>query len=79
MSRARSVPAFIVANSAPWMNGTATAKARNESVGKPSSWVDGLRPAALTATSIVGKRSGGTTYAGWRSVRVRLRRARLNT
>ena len=35
MSRARSVPAFIVANSAPWMNGTATAKARNESVGKP--------------------------------------------
>ena len=44
MSRARSVPAFIVANKAPWMNGTATAKARNESVGKPSSAVDGFRP-----------------------------------
>ena len=41
MSRARSVPAFIVANSAPWMNGTAIAKARNESVGKPGSMVDG--------------------------------------
>ena len=61
MSRARSVPAFIVANSAPWMNGTATAKARNESVGKPWSSVDGLRPAALTATSSVGKSSGGMT------------------
>ena len=35
MSRARSVPAFIVANSAPWMNGTASAKATNEFVGKP--------------------------------------------
>ena len=44
MSRARSVPAFIVANSAPWMNGTASAKARNESVGKPGSRVDGSRP-----------------------------------
>ena len=30
MSRARSVPAFIVENSAPWMKGTAIAKARNE-------------------------------------------------
>src|SRR5213080_356942 len=37
MSRARSVPAFIVANSAPWMNGTARAKATNEVVGKPGS------------------------------------------
>ena len=37
MSRARSVPAFIVEKSAPWMNGTASAKARNESVGKPGS------------------------------------------
>ena len=35
MSRARSVPAFIVEKSAPWMNGTASAKARKESVGKP--------------------------------------------
>jgi hypothetical protein len=40
MSRARSVPAFIVEKSAPWMNGTARAKARNESVGKPGRWVD---------------------------------------
>ena len=37
MSRARSVPAFIVENSAPWMNGTASAKAKKESVGKPGS------------------------------------------
>ena len=27
ISRARSVPAFIVANSAPWMKGTASANA----------------------------------------------------
>ena len=37
MSRARSVPAFIVANSAPCMNGTASAKATKRSVGKPGS------------------------------------------
>ena len=47
MSRARSVPAFIVANSAPWMNGTARAKARNESVGKPGSSVEGSSPAGV--------------------------------
>ena len=72
MSRARSVPAFIVENSAPWMNGTAIAKARNELVGKPCSMVEGRRPAAFTVTSSVGKISGGITYAGWRSVRVML-------
>ena len=37
MSRARSVPAFIVEKSAPWMNGTASAKARNDVDGKPGS------------------------------------------
>ena len=61
MSRARSVPAFIVENSAPWMKGTAIAKARNEFVGKPWRAVDGRRPAAFTATSSVGKTSGGMT------------------
>ena len=59
MSRARSVPAFIVENSAPWMNGTASAKARNESVGNPGSSVDALRPPALTSISATGKTSGG--------------------
>src|SRR5438046_2467945 len=34
MSRARSVPAFMVAKSAPWMNGTASANATNEVVGE---------------------------------------------
>ena len=47
MSRARSVPAFIVANSAPWMNGTASAKARKECVGKPGSFVAALQPAGV--------------------------------
>ena len=79
MSRARSVPAFIVANSAPWTNGTATAKARNESVGKPGSTVEGLRPAAFTATSRVGKMSGGMNEAGCLAVRTMLRRAMLPT
>ena len=51
MSRARSVPAFMVEKSAPWMNGTASAKARKESVGKPGSSVDALRPPELTSRS----------------------------
>ena len=64
MSRARSVPAFIVENSAPWMNGTASANARKESVGKPGSSVDGRRPAAFTSISATGKISGGIALAG---------------
>ena len=64
MSRARSVPAFIVANRAPWMNGTASAKATNELVGKPGSRVSALRPPELTASSSSGKTSGATTFAG---------------
>ena len=64
MSRARSVPAFIVAKSAPWMNGTASAKARNESVGKPGSAVDALRPPVFTSRSRIGKTSGNTIAAG---------------
>ena len=64
MSRARSVPAFIVAKRAPWMNGTASAKARNESVGKPGSIVDGSSPAAFTSMSATGKTSGGIAIAG---------------
>ena len=39
----RSVPAFIVEKSAPWMNGTASAKARNDVVGKPGRSVDERR------------------------------------
>ena len=66
MSRARSVPAFIVANSAPWMNGTARAKARNESVGKPGSSVAALRPPEFTASEQESGRSaaGRTRPAG---------------
>jgi hypothetical protein len=37
------------------------AKARNEFVGKPWSAVEGFRTAAFTATSSVGKISGGMT------------------
>ena len=66
MSRARSVPAFIVEKSAPWMNGTASANARNESVGKPGSSVDERSPPAFTSMSATGKTSGGMTLAGWR-------------
>ena len=40
MSFARSVPAFIVEKSAPWMKGTASANATKESVGKPGSFVE---------------------------------------
>src|SRR5262245_38963556 len=75
MSRARSVPAFIVAKSAPWMNGTASAKARNESVGKPGSSVDAVRPPALTSSSRIGKTSGKMIAAGCRNVRRTERRA----
>ena len=64
MSRARSVPAFIVENSAPWMNGTASANARNESVGKPGSSVEACRPAAFTVMSAIGKTSGGDHARG---------------
>ena len=63
-SRAISVPAFIVENSAPWMNGTASAKARKESVGNPGSCVDARSPPAFTAMSATGKISGGMMLAG---------------
>ena len=46
------------------MNGTASAKARNESVGKPGRLVEALSPAAFTAMSAIGKMSGGSTLAG---------------
>jgi hypothetical protein len=46
------------------MNGTASAKARNDSVGKPESAVDDWSPAAFTAISATGKISGGMTLAG---------------
>ena len=59
-----SVPAFIVEKSAPWMNGTASANARNESVGKPGRFVDARRPPAFTAMSATGKISGGMMLAG---------------
>ncbi len=75
MSRARSVPAFIVAKSAPWMNGKARKKARNESDGKPGSCVAALRPAEVTASRAIGKTNGKTTFAGWRTVRMTDRRA----
>jgi hypothetical protein len=75
MSRARSVPAFIVAKSAPWMNEKARKKARNESVGKPSMRVAGLSPAEVTASSPSGKMIGKTAFAGCRSVRTTERRA----
>ena len=63
-SRARSVPAFIVEKSAPWMNGTASAKARNESVGKPGRSVEARSPPAFTAMSATGKTRGGMMLAG---------------
>jgi hypothetical protein len=63
-SRARSVPAFIVEKSAPWMKGTANAKARNDVVGKPARSVDERRPPAFTAMSAIGKMRGAMTLAG---------------
>ena len=75
MSRARSVPAFIVAKSAPWMNGKARKKARNESDGNPGIFVAGLSPAEVTASSAVGNTNGKMMFAGWRAVRSTERRA----
>ena len=74
MSRARSVPVFIVANSAPWMNGTASRNATIELVGKPGRFVSAFSPPEFTASSISGKTSGATTFAGWRIVRTTERR-----
>jgi hypothetical protein len=64
MSRANSTFAFTVASSAPCTNGTASANARNESVGKPGRFVSALRPPAFTASRSIGKISGKTTLAG---------------
>src|SRR6266545_5634330 len=79
MSRARSVPAFIVAKSAPWMNGMASAKATNELVGNPGRRVAASSPPALTARSRSGKTSGKTMLAGCRTVRTTERCARVRT
>ena len=76
MSRARSVPAFIVANSAPCMNGIASAKATKRSVGKPGIDVAGWRPPEFTASRPSGKIIGATTFAGCRAWRTTERRAR---
>ena len=76
MSRARSVPAFMVANSAPCMNGTAKAKATKRSVGKPGIVVAGCNPPEFTASSPSGKITGATTFAGCRAWRMIERRAR---
>ena len=75
MSRARSVPAFIVAKSAPCMNGTASANATKRSVGKPGISVAGWRPPEFTASRPSGKITGATTFAGWRDWRTTERRA----
>ena len=75
MSRAKSVPVFIVAKSAPWMNGTARMKATIEPVGNPGMCVSALSPAELTASSISGKTTGAMMFAGWRTVRTTERRA----
>ena len=69
----------MVANSAPWMNGTASAKATKELVGKPGRRVSASRPPELTASSISGKSSGAMTFAGWRIVRTTERRASKKT
>ena len=74
MSRARSVPVFIVAKSAPWMNGTARMNAVIEVVGKPGMRVSAFSPPELTASSISGKTIGAMTFAGWRRVRTTDRR-----
>ena len=76
MSRARSVPAFIVANSAPCMKGIASAKATNRFVGKPGIDVAAWRPPEFTASSASGKMIGAMTFAGWRYWRTTDRRAR---
>ena len=79
MSRARSVPEFIVANSAPWMNGTASANAKNECVGKPGRCVSAFSPPEFTASSIIGKMSGPRMFAGCLTVRTTERRASRTT
>jgi hypothetical protein len=58
-SRAISVPAFIVENSAPWMNGTASAKARNESVGKPGKVRRGAETTGVHDMSAMGRPAAG--------------------
>ena len=75
MSRAKSVPVFIVAKSAPWMNGTARMKATIDPVGNPGMCVSARRPAELTASSMSGKTTGAMMFAGWRTVRTTERRA----
>src|SRR4051812_28307536 len=61
------------------MNGTASAKATKEFVGKPGRRVSAFRPPEFTASSSIGKRSGATTFAGWRTVRTTERRASRKT
>jgi hypothetical protein len=61
------------------MNGTASAKATKELVGKPGSRVSALSPPELTASRSIGKSSGESTFAGWRTVRTTERRARRKT
>src|SRR5437879_9293234 len=73
MSRANSTLALMVAISAPWTNGTASANARNELVGNPGSRVSAFSPPAFTASRSIGKTSGKTTFAGCRAVRTTAR------
>ena len=47
-----------------WMNGTASANARKDSVGKPGRLVAAWSPPEFTSISAVGKISGGTHIAG---------------
>ena len=63
------------ANSEPWMNGTAIAKSRYVSAGKPGRLVAACRPPVLIAIMISGNTIGGMTSAGWRSVCITERRA----
>jgi len=46
------------------MNGTASANARKDVVGKPGRRVDTWSPAEFTAISATGKMRGGMTLAG---------------
>ena len=59
------------------MNGTASANARNEFVGKPGRYVSAFRPPEVTASSSIGKISGKMTFAGCRAVRTMARRPRV--
>ena len=56
------------ANSAHCMNGTAIAKSRYVSAGKPGSSVAASSPPVLMAIISSGNTIGGITSAGWRSV-----------